>query len=230
MSDTHPDFPPLVLGSASPRRHALLTELGIRFEVHTVDVDEDQVDDPDPARNVIERAKLKANALLDRFGGEALILTADTTIAFQGQLLNKPHDPGEARSMLFALRQAPHQVYTGMVLVDLKQTMHPLVNATDITMRRYSDKEVEAYIESGDPMDKAGAYAIQHPDFRPVERLAGCYSGVMGLSLCDLISLFNQIDCPLTPGRTAPFTRALKNTQPSLCDYCHLKFNPLKKT
>lgn len=230
MSDTHPDLPPLILGSASPRRRALLSELGIRFEVHTVDVDEDQVDHPDPARNVIERAKLKANALLGRFGGEALILTADTTIAFRGQLLNKPQHGDEARAMLHALRAAPHQVYTGMVLVDLQQRIHALVNSTDITMRTYTDAEVEAYIRSGDPMDKAGAYAIQHPRFRPVERLAGCYSGVMGLSLCDLISLLDQVGHPIKSEQKAVFIRRADRDRPALCDYCHSKFNPLMRT
>ena len=215
-------YPKLILGSASPRRHDLLATLGIPFEVHSVDVDEDQITVADPAENVLARARLKASALLADYGGRALILTADTTIAFRNRLLNKPTNADEARDMLLALREAPHQVFTGMVLIDLAQQPHTAVNKTDINMRPYTDAEIDAYIETGDPMDKAGSYAIQHPTFKPVAQLLGCYTGVMGLSMCDLIAMLHAIDYPLNSLKT--FEKPKKE---GLCPFCFEKFTAL---
>lgn len=155
-------------------------------------VDESLVTDPDPAANVLATAELKATAVSESLspqaGNNAIILAADTTVALNGRMLNKPAHIAEATEMLKALRGQTHQVHTGFTLVDLHNNrQQSAVTTCDVTMRHYSDAEIEAYVNSGDPLDKAGAYSIQHPDFRPVASMRGCYLGVMGLSICHLL-------------------------------------------
>ena len=179
----------IILGSASPRRKELLAKLGVGFEVLTADVDEDVVTVADPAENVLERARLKAAALKRIAPQEMILITADTTVADGVEMLNKPSNQAEAWEMLRQLRGRTHQVHSGVIIIDRNDAEHAIVNTTDVEMRQYSDNEIAAYIETGDPMDKAGAYAIQHPDFRPVARIAGCFSGVMGFPLCDVAGI-----------------------------------------
>ncbi len=188
----------LILASQSPRRRELIQLLGYSYRAISADVDESQVTDPDPARNVLGTAQLKAVAIADRLRKEAagegdIIVAADTTVALGDEMLGKPIDEQDARRMLRGLRNRPHEVHTGVVLLALRSGVEVSgVNTAVVTMRDYSDAEIEAYIASGDPMDKAGAYAIQHPDFRPVAQLDGCFMGVMGLSVCHLITLLAE--------------------------------------
>lgn len=177
----------LILASASPRRRALMELLGLPFRVMVADVDEDSITDPDPATNVIETARLKAVTIAARCIEPTIIIASDTTVVLDGQMLNKPGDEAEAAAMLRALRGRVHHVYTGLVLLHTAtgQTITD-VATIPVPMRDYSDEEIAAYIATGDPMDKAGAYAIQHPEFQPVAYLGGCYAGVMGFPLCHL--------------------------------------------
>ena len=181
----------LILGSMSPRRRALLWLLGLPFVVQVADVDEDIITDPDPIRNVQQRAELKGRALAAVAPPDSLIIAADTTVAIEGEMLNKPADAAEARQMLGRLRGRWHEVHTGMVLVQGERCV-AVVDTTAVRMRDYSTAEIEAYIATGDPFDKAGAYAIQHPLFAPVAELQGCYLGVMGLSICQLRPLLAE--------------------------------------
>ena len=177
----------LILGSASPRRRLLLAYLGIPFEVVVADVNEDVIDAPDPAENVRLRARLKGGALQAVCVAPGYILTADTSVSIDGELLNKPDSVAEARRMLARLRGRTHQVYTAVVLTDIGiGVTDELVVKTDVLMRSYTDNEVDAYIRTGDPFDKAGSYAIQHPTFSPVAELGGCYSSVVGLPVCQV--------------------------------------------
>lgn len=178
----------LWLGSQSPRRLALVGLVGQTWHTAVADVDEDVIDDPDPVQNVLARAKLKGAVLRQQIGPNDVLLTADTTVAIEGTMLNKPAGPVEARQMLRQLRGRWHEVHTGMVLYHGREVVSD-VSTTAVLMRPYSDDEIEAYIATGDPLDKAGAYAIQHPIFQPVARLEGCYLGVMGLSVCRLVPL-----------------------------------------
>jgi septum formation protein len=118
------------------------------------------------------------------------------------QILGKPDDADTAVHTLRQLRRQRHHVHTGMVLVDLAtgRTLEE-VTTVPVTMRNYSDAEIDAYVATGDPLDKAGAYAIQHPVFQPVARLEGCYLGVMGLSICHLVQLLRQLDVTVTADR-----------------------------
>ncbi len=184
----------LVLASESPRRRQLLALTGYPFAVHAADVDEASITVPDPALNCLQTAQLKARAVagaLPAADGRVLILAADTIVALGQQMLGKPADAGEARTMLAALQGRAHQVHTGMVLLDSETgAQDTAVHTAVVTMRSYTHAEIERYIAGGDPFDKAGAYAIQHQGFHPVRQLEGCFLSVMGLCICQLLTLF----------------------------------------
>ncbi|MFQ5401182.1 MAG: Maf family protein [Anaerolineae bacterium] len=197
----------LILASQSPRRRELIQLLGYPVRFMSADVDESSITHPDPAMNVTATARLKAAAIAgqiaSRFrdtGSESrhIIIAADTTVALDGDMLGKPKDAANARRMLKALRGRTHQVHTGIVLLDVTSGEESAGVATaTVTMRNYSDTEMDAYIASGDPLDKAGAYAIQHPVFRPVAQLDGCFTTVMGLPLCRLIQMMEAMQLPI---------------------------------
>lgn len=175
----------LILASASPRRQELVPLLGISWEVLAVDVDEESIDDPDPAANVKKTAELKADEAAHLAPPDAIIMAADTTVVLDGRYLNKPVDEDEARQMLESLRGRTHQVFTGIAVIN-KGTGQKLVDVAiaNVPMRNFSDQEIADYVGTGDPLDKAGAYAIQHPDFQPVIDFMDCYAAVVGLPLC----------------------------------------------
>jgi MAF protein len=171
----------LILASQSPRRRALLAALGLSFVVDAAAVDETPQRDETPGDLVCRLGRVKALAVAERHPG-AVVLAADTVVALDGALLGKPADPDEAWVMLRALRGRTHQVYTA-VTVAKAGGVRSRLSTCHVTMRPYSDAEIAAYVASGDPLDKAGAYAIQHPLFAPVAGWEGCYSAIMGLPL-----------------------------------------------
>ncbi len=151
-----------------------------------------------PAAYVLRLAEMKARAVSTSAPRDQIILAADTAVVDGDDILGKPADAVEAAAMLRRLRGRTHQVYTGLAV--FRPNDGELVTdlcVTEVSMRAYSDEEIEAYILTGDPLDKAGAYAIQHPRFQPVERLQGCYAGVMGLPLCHLTRALRSLG--LTP-------------------------------
>jgi len=174
----------IILASASPRRAELLRLLGIDFRTDVSAIEEDLDSAQDAEQRACELALAKAHAVALRHPTH-LVLAADTLIAFRGRLLGKPRSPDEAVEMLRSLRGAWHKVITGVAIIngDAGQVF-VAAEVTRVLMRRYSDAEIHAYVASGDPMDKAAAYAIQHRGFHPVERLDVCYTNVMGLPLC----------------------------------------------
>jgi septum formation protein len=174
----------LILASRSPRRQALLQRLGVDFEVVTADIDETQRDGEPPTDLVQRLAREKAQAVAMRRPGCA-VLGADTIVVLDGDVLGKPADGGEAAAMLRRLRGRPHTVWSAVYACTGDQEAAAL-NQSQVWMRPYGDDEIAAYVASGDPLDKAGAYAIQHPGFVPVERIDGCFSGVMGFPLGDV--------------------------------------------
>lgn len=183
----------LRLASNSPRRRQLLSLAGIPFSVTPVDIDESSLPGETPPDYVLRLAQEKARAALVSAGPEEIILTADTTVADGNRILGKPSGPEDARKMLLDLRGRAHMVYTAVGVAD-SSTARVVTDlcATTVWMREYSLAEVEAYIASGDPFDKAGAYAIQHQDFHPVERIEGCYACVMGLPLCHVLRALGE--------------------------------------
>lgn len=182
-----------VLASNSPRRRQLFGLGGWEFTVIAADVDETPFANEDPREYVIRLAKAKALAIQPKAESDAVILGSDTTVVDGNEILGKPIDEADAERMLKQLRGRVHQVYTAIaVLRDGKMVTE--LSIIDVPMRNYSDDEVRAYIQTGDPMDKAGAYAIQHPEFRPVLALEGCRAGVMGLPMCHVLRALSQFE------------------------------------
>ena len=189
MSDERPT-PRLILASASPRRRELIGRLGLDVTVQPANIDETVPTVTDRAERVARRlAREKAMAVLgDRRIGH--VLAADTIVVFQGRLLGKPETADEARRTLSELRGKWHRVITAVALAAGRR---PRVThaVTRVQMRDYTEADIEAYIERGEPFDKAGSYAIQDPIFKPVERYDGCYCNVVGLPLARVIDLTN---------------------------------------
>lgn len=193
----------LLLASNSPRRKQLLALGNWKFNVTVSDVDESQLAGETPKEYVLRLAQAKALAVAEKADFENIIIGSDTAVIDGNEILGKPQDNEDAERMLKQLRGRTHQVYTGVAIyrVSDKKMLTELC-ITDVPMRAYSDDEITAYVQTGDPLDKAGAYAIQHPDFQPVESMNGCYASVMGLPMCHVtrtlqkLNVFPQADVP----------------------------------
>lgn len=166
---------------------------GWEFTVIAADVDETPLENESPRDYVIRLAKAKASAIQARAESDAVILGSDTTVVDGNEILGKPIDEADAERMLKQLRGRIHQVFTA-IAISYNGKMVADLSIIDVPMRDYSDAEIEAYIKTGDPMDKAGAYAIQHPEFQPVSILGGCRAGVMGLPMCHVLRTLMQFD------------------------------------
>lgn len=173
------------------------------FSVAVSDVDESLREGEAPADYVLRLAEEKARAAMTKARPQHIIVAADTAVVDDKTILGKPSDRADAVEMLKGLRGHKHQVYTGLALINMRdgQLLTDLC-VTDVPMRNYSDQEIEAYVESGDPLDKAGAYAIQHPRFQPVENMSGCFASVMGLPLCHLVRAMAKMG--IMPGGDVP--------------------------
>jgi MAF protein len=192
----------LFLASNSPRRRELLALGGWKYDVLNAQVDETPLPGEDGIKYVQRLAKSKAHAAAIGAGVAGVIIAADTSV-IDGQssgkvmILGKPRDRDEAMGMLRGLRGHAHQVHTAIFILNTPEgTELSDLCTTDVPMRNYSDEEIEAYVAGGDPMDKAGAYAIQHVGFHPVQKLAGCYANVMGLPLCHLTRNLLKLNIP----------------------------------
>lgn len=198
MQENMTDFP-LLLASASPRRRQISSLLGLPCSFVVVSDDEDEAQEryrgpvEDTAQWLAKHKAATALKLPEATG--RLIITADTTVILESEILGKPRDKAHARTLLRALRGRWHHVITGVVVCtkkDDKTVMHSASCVTPVLMRNYSEEEIAAYIASGDSMDKAGAYGIQHPSFQPTARIDGCYFNVVGLPVCTLIDLLAE--------------------------------------
>jgi len=170
--------------------------LGIPIATTQADIDETPLPGEEPAHLATRLARMKARAAIAS-RPNTLVLTADTVVDFDCESLGKPADAAEAREMLRRLREGRHQVHTGVALACSGRPCpdgetHVRRVTTDVAMRPYTEAEIEAYIATGDPMDKAGAYAIQHREFHPVDKLQVCYANVVGLPLCAVVRLLQQ--------------------------------------
>lgn len=189
--------PVLVLASNSPRRISLLGLGGWSFHVRPSHLDESCAPGETPGEYVLRVAEDKAKACEPSTVPGEVIVAADTAVTIDGDILGKPQDSHEAEQMLRRLRGRRHQVYTGIAVLCVDTgTLIKDTCITAVPMRDYSDEEIRSYTLSGDPLDKAGAYAIQHPGFHPVESLTGCYASVMGLPLCHLTRILNKMKVP----------------------------------
>ena len=184
----------LVLASNSPRRRQLMALGGWTFTLIPAEVDESPLAGEHPKDYVLRLAEAKSRAAAQHAPEDALVIAADTTVVDNREILGKPAGDKEAEAMLRRLRGRTHHVYTALAALRRRDgTLLTDWCRTEVPMRHYSDEEMQAYIASGDPLDKAGAYGIQHQGFRPVERLWGCYANVMGLPLCHLVRTLEKM-------------------------------------
>lgn len=169
----------LILASASPRRAELLRNAGLEFRVVPADVPEELQPGEDPVSYVKRLAQAKAETIAARFSGDT-VLGADTTVVIDREILEKPRDVEDARRMLRRLSRRQHEVTTGICVIH-DGTSVVEHETTIVTMDPISDTEIDRYVSSGEPMDKAGAYAIQGIASRWASRIEGCYFNVVGL-------------------------------------------------
>ena len=197
--------PRIVLASQSPRRRELLTLIGLAHEVIPADIDESALPEEAPAAHAERLAREKALALSVEHPG-ALTVAADTIVVIDGQILGKPRDTDDARRMLAMLSGRTHTVFTAVAV----GRGHEVVSAVEdvaVTFRPLDARTIDAYIATGEPMDKAGSYGIQGYGATIVERIDGDYFAVMGLAIVRMVGLFERMGWryefgALTPTRT----------------------------
>lgn len=185
----------IILASSSPRRKKILETIGLPFEVIKSDVDE-RVDLENSPYEWVKAVSLKkAVAVSKQVEGEAIIIAADTIVTDLGRILNKPADRDDAVKMLKSLQGKKHCVYTGVTIIfkdENGEEVSTYVDGTDVYMRSLTDKEINDYVDTGEPFDKAGAYAIQGKGSLLVESISGDYYTVVGLPVYILQQAFSQ--------------------------------------
>jgi septum formation protein len=184
----------LVLASASPRRRELLTQAGYQFEVHPAHIPEDPLPDEDPIAYVTRLARQKAEAVyreLSPVNSQIVVLGADTTVTLDDHILGKPEDDEDAARMLRLLSGRTHRVITGVSVVSAARTQ-TAAEVTAVQFLTLSEREIADYIATGEPSDKAGAYAIQGHAARWIPRIEGCYFNVVGLPISLVATLFES--------------------------------------
>lgn len=189
--------PDIVLASGSPRRKELLSTLGLTFRAEVSDADEHIAERIPPSVFVERLARRKASAIVEKYHGterDTLIIGADTIVVLDGQILGKPTSEAHAEDMLTMLQGRTHEVYTGLCVWRIPDGRTMVGHSrTEVTMRTLSQEEITRYVKSGEPMDKAGAYAIQGLGSTIVTRINGDYFTVVGLPLYLLADFFRQL-------------------------------------
>ncbi|MGO8673946.1 MAG: Maf family protein [Capsulimonadaceae bacterium] len=188
----------IILASLSPRRRELLAVLGLPFDVVGSNVDEAEIEGSGlPPAEIVSRLALhKAMAVAETTEGNALVIGADTTVALDGRIFSKPVDAADAGRMLRTLSGRIHQVYTGICVVPVVdgRPQEPAVDcvSTGVTFSEIPDDVIDAYIATGEPLDKAGAYGIQGKSLAFIPRIDGDYFNVVGLPLNRLVALLGR--------------------------------------
>jgi len=203
--------PELVLASASPRRKQMLKTLGLPFSVHPSSVTEEVPGDPTPGELVEILAAKKALAVAHT-KKQALVIGSDTVVALGDEILGKPADETEACQTLERLQGQSHQVYTGIALVEVTggKVNRRLINhrVTEVMGRNMGREEMEWYVATGEPMDKAGAYGLQGTGSLWVDWIDGCYTNVVGMSLPLLYDMMNEMGYPVLKPSFSPENKA----------------------
>ena len=185
----------IILASQSPRRRELLGLFRVPFEVRAADIDETMDETCSPYHEVARVSRLKAQAVARE--PEDVVIAADTIVVCENRILGKPRSPEEARQMLTLLSDRDHQVMTGLTVLRGSRS-ETVTEVTDIHFRSLSQREIEAYVATGDPMDKAGAYGIQGGGALFAEKMVGDYYNVMGLPVCRLWKILKDVAPELT--------------------------------
>ncbi len=190
---TYPDAtPPLILASSSPRRWELLKQVGMAHEVIIADIDESVREGEDARQYVCRMAREKALEVHRRDGVTAAVLGADTAVIVNGRILGKPVDREDAIHMLEGLSGRTHEVWSAVALVLPGGGLSERLNITRVTFSNLDRAWIEAYCDSGDPMDKAGAYGVQGIAAQKISNMEGSYSGVMGLPLHETAEILQE--------------------------------------
>ncbi|MDR0381359.1 MAG: Maf family protein [Oscillospiraceae bacterium] len=190
----------IVLASASPRRRALLAQAGLTdFLTCEPLCDETTPEGAGPEETVRRLSRAKADAVADRYGEDDVVIAADTLVCLDGRLLGKPRDGAEAAEMLARLSGRAHEVYTGLT-VRRGARVRTACERTEVVFRPLTAAEIAAYVASGEPMDKAGAYGIQGRGALIVARVQGDFYNVMGLPLCRLGAMLAEFGVSLLEG------------------------------
>lgn len=193
----------LILASGSPRRLELLRQIGVEPKV-VVSHSEEEKSAASPAELVQENALLKGRDVVRKVGDKVPVLAADTVVALSGRILGKPGTPDKARAMLRQLSGQTHQVLTGLALF-YRGAVWKHVEVTEVTFAELTDREIDRYVATGEPLDKAGAYGIQGRAALFIPSIKGSYSNVVGLPLAPLRTIFAELD--VTTDDTLPDTR-----------------------
>ena len=180
---------PILLASASPRRRELLKQLAITFEVAATDIDESIIAGETPRDYVLRLSREKALAGFTQCGGTMPVLGSDTIVLLDDEILGKPESRAEAENMLQRLSGQTHHVYSAVALVLKPDTVLDTLNVTAVTFANMPLEWIHRYCQSDEPMDKAGAYAVQGGTGQYISRIEGSYSGVMGLPLYETAEL-----------------------------------------
>ncbi len=198
----------IYLASRSPRRRDLLKQIGVPFELlllredlrRGVDVDETPLSEESPGVYVLRVASAKAAMAVRQIAYRGLpqkpVLSADTTVVFDGQIVGKPEDPEHAARILRTLSGREHQVLTA-VAIALREQIEAQISVSSVSFRELTDADIRRYVASGEPLDRAGAYAIQGRAGAFVTRISGSYSGIMGLPLAETVELLQKFDIPM---------------------------------
>jgi nucleoside triphosphate pyrophosphatase len=207
----------LVLASNSPRRRDLLGVLGLECEVIPSCVDECGITAETPTALAVQLAFLKATDVAERVAAPAAVLGADTVVALDREVFGKPTDRADAARMLEALRGKTHSVITGVALAMVGRSCQVTSCETAVTMREFGDAEIEAYIDSGEPLDKAGAYAIQGLGGSLIDSHEGCWCNVVGLPLIHMLGLLREemdVSCHPVTCTCLPWPHVIDGPQP----------------
>ncbi len=198
----------IYLASRSPRRRDLLKQIGVPFELlllredlrRGVDVDETPLAEESPGVYVLRVACAKAAMAVRQIAYRGLpqkpVLSADTTVVFDGQIVGKPDDVEHAARILRTLSGREHQVLTA-VAIALREQIETQISVSSVSFRELNDADIRRYVASGEPLDRAGAYAIQGRAGAFVTRISGSYSGIMGLPLAETVELLQKFDIPM---------------------------------
>ena len=198
----------VVLASTSPRRRDLIGALDIEVLFADPGVAEEEPRRGESPEAYVQRLSMEKALSASESEPSAVIVAADTAVVLGEEVLGKPLDGREAREMLMRLRGRAHTVVTGVTVLDgADGRRHSVVEVSKVEMRAYSDREIGEYVESGKPMDKAGAYGVQDRRFRPAAAVIGCYSNVVGLPLCRLVELLSRVGMQASPRLAASCDR-----------------------
>jgi len=188
----------MVLASSSPRRRDLVLAFAPPFTAVAPEVEETPPRSGESPEDLVLRLSLEKATWVAGRAVAATVLGADTVVVLDGEVLGKPNGPQGATHMLARLRGRTHRVVTGVTALDGRSGQWlASAKTSHVTMREYTDADVAAYVASGDPMDKAGAYAVQNDSFRPAASVEGCYLNVVGLPLCEVVTLMKDLGSPV---------------------------------